>query len=701
MIGSIVTALRTRTAGPDAISWSRAISWLVLVCSVWLLAPLTVPLLTGKVFVYNDFSWFHLPVRHIYQQALWGGDSVLWTPSLFAGYYLHGEGQGGFFHPWHQLIYRALPLGPAFNLELIASYPFAFAGMFWFLRRLRFSRPASLFGAMLFGFSGFNLLHHHHLNLVSVVSHMPWLLAAADMVISEPGRRAQLFGVAAMALVLGSALLLGFPQAVWWNLLSLSAFGLLRVIDTRRWRQLLPCAAAVVLGFTLGGVQLLPTADVASQSTRVSGTAEFALTYSLHPLNLFQLWSPRFFAAGAYSTRDFMWFHEFGIYSGAIMVASLIWVWTRRRALRERRALIIGTTLFAAVMLVMALGDYGRLAIALTYVPGLQSLRAPTRYIMHVQFALAILAAITLDDLLAINEQRRPAATGLMPALWIPPLLGVETTLLLNSGFLGYGERTFAPMTHAAEGVGFVVLVTLVLFLAGRRVVWALPAVVALTAFDLRMWALPLVHDEPAKRLATVTQAIEPAPGDPSEAYAAGPLHGVYSLNVPALKGYRVTNAYVGLFPSTYYPLFSQESLELSGTRWTISHDGIRAPFSGGMSRVRLLDENESSADGVARMVTDRPGFLVARVESSGRRIVAFTERFHQGWSATTNGVPLQVVRVKADFLGCVVEPGVHRIELRFKPRSFVYGTYVSLAGLVVLTAIVLVARASPRSSVV
>jgi hypothetical protein len=674
-------------------TWSRAISWLVIACSVWLLAPLTVPLFTGKVFVYNDLSWFHLPIRHIYQQALQNGDTVLWTPSLFAGYYLHGEGQTGLFHPWHQLIYRALPLGPAFNLELIATYPFAFGGMFWLLRRLRCSHPAALFGAMLFAFSGFNLLHHHHLNLVVVVAHMPWLLAAADVVITEPERRAQVFGVATMALVLGSAFLLGFPQAVWWNLLSLSAFLLLRVIETGRWRRLLACAAGVVLGIALGGIQLLPTAEMASQSTRMNGSGEFAMTYSLHPLNLFQLWSPRFFESGAFSTLDYMWFHEFGIYSGAIMIASLLWVWIRRDALRERRALIIGTTLFATVMLIMALGLYGGLAIALTHVPGLQSLRAPTRYIMHVQFALAILAAIALDDLLAINEERRPAATGLMPVLWIPPALGVLTTLLLNSGALGYGESTLAPMTHAAEGVGFVVLVTAVLFLAGRRVVWALPAVVALTAFDLRMWALPLIHDEPAKRVATITQAIEPAPQNPAEAYAAGPLNGPYKLNVAALQGYRITNAYVGLFPSTYYPLTSKESLELSGTRWTIAEDGIRTPFDGGVSRVRLLDEHASSADGVARMVTDRPGFLVARVESSGRRLVAFTERFHDGWTATADGVPMRVVRVDADFLGCIVEPGVHRIELRFKPRSFVYGSYVSLAGLVLLTAVILVAR--------
>jgi hypothetical protein len=164
---------------------SRLTTGLAAACSAALVAPLLGPLLTGRIFVYNDLTWFHLPLRYLYQQALRSGDTVLWTPSIFSGLYLHGEGQAGLFHPWHQLLYRALPLGAAFNLELVASYPASFAGMVWFLRRLRFSRPAALFGAMLFAFSGFALLHHHHVNMVAIVAHLPWLLAAADVAIVD------------------------------------------------------------------------------------------------------------------------------------------------------------------------------------------------------------------------------------------------------------------------------------------------------------------------------------------------------------------------------------------------------------------------------------------------------------------------------------------------------------------------------------
>lgn len=85
---------------------SRSLDWVIAACSVALLAPLLGPLLAGRVFVYDDLLWFHLPMRYLYQQTLLAGDSVLWTPSIFAGVYLHGEGQVGLFHPLHQALYH-------------------------------------------------------------------------------------------------------------------------------------------------------------------------------------------------------------------------------------------------------------------------------------------------------------------------------------------------------------------------------------------------------------------------------------------------------------------------------------------------------------------------------------------------------------------------------------------------------------------
>ena len=50
---------------------------------------------------------------------------------------------------------------------------------------------------------------------------------------------------------------------------------------------------------------------------------------------------------------------------------------------------------------------------------------------------------------------------------------------------------------------------------------------------------------------------------------------------------------------------------------------------------------------GRVQLTADRPGHLAASVRASGPAILAFTERFHQGWSATAGGRPLEVVRVE------------------------------------------------------
>jgi hypothetical protein len=675
----------------------RALTGLVALCSLALLAPLARPLTAGKIFIYNDLSWFHLPMRYLFQQAMRSGDTVLWTPSIYAGLYVLGEGQTGLFHPLHQLLYRLFPLAVAFNLEMIANYVAAFAGMAWFLERLRFSRPAALFGAMLFAFCGFNLQHHQHLNLVAVVAHMPWLLAAADVVIVDDRRGAQTLGLIGVAGILASEILLGFPQAVLWNLLTLSAFSVYRCHETGRWRQLTVCALAIGLGILVGGVQLLPTADAVAHSQRMNLTDKFALTYSLHPYNFVQWWSPYFFVKGAYSEVEDM-LHEFGVYSSAMLPLGLIWVWLRRRALPDRRGLVMAVTVFALVMMVLTLGSYGGAAQVFVHIPVLQALRAPARYIVLVQFALAILAALTLDDLLAIADGRHPPPTGSLIALWTPLALGVVTTIVFNMGLVEVDQRVVAGMWVAAEGVALVGVVSLLLYLAGRRVRWTIAGLVIVTAADLGMSGVDFVRRHGSSTILKLIGTIPPAPDTIEDDYAFVQLGGVISPNLYIMRGYRLTGGYVGLYPAVSHAVDQPWAMRLSGTRWFFTRDGVRHPFDHAVARARLLDLRWAPAPGTVQMVVDRPGNLAANVNVRGRTILAFTERFHRGWTATADGAALTMIRVDGDFLGCIVDAGVHRVTLQFMPRSFVYGVIVSCLGIMAL-ALVAFARMRPRST--
>ena len=650
----------------------------------------------GRVFVYNDLSWFHLPMRYLYQQALRSGDSILWTPAIFSGLYVMGEGQLGLLHPLHLLWYAALPLQTAFALELVVNYAAAFGGMLWFLRRLRFSLSAALFGAMLFAFSGFNLLHLHHLNMVAVVAHLPWLLAAADAVIVEERGPLRATAFAAMSLVMGSAFLLGFPQAVWWDLIALAAFAAWRAHETQRWRRLAPCAAALGIGVLLGSIQIVPSADAAAHSIRASLTRDFALSYSLHPLNLVQIWAPYSLEGGVYGRLDFPWFHELGIYSGAILPVAMVWVWLRRRALPERRSLIVAATAFAAFTLVLALGRHGGLAWLLSYVPVLGSLRAPARYIMLTQFALAILAAVALDDLRAIVAGRSEPPAGSLAPLWIPAALSLAT-FVLNLHILPYDPQTFSSARVAAPGVAFIIAATVLVFFAGRRAQWAMAPLIFLTAADLTWWGVRFVYWEKPKTIGALVQEIAPPPAGGGPTYAAAPeaalVDGPFCCDLPVMRGYRLTSGYAGLFPATRHPLHGDEALRLAGTEWWIDAKGVRVPWPGGVLRARLADESGAPSTGTARVAIDRPGRIAVDVDVPGSRILALTERFHDGWTAWADGRTLRTVAVEGDFLGAAIDAGVHRVEFRFMPRSFVVGAVGSLAGLVLLAGAVFFLR--------
>jgi len=210
------------------------------------------------------------------------------------------------------------------------------------------------------------------------------------------------------------------------------------------------------------------------------------------------------------------------------------------------------------------------------------------------------------------------------------------------------------------------------------------------TTVDLAMWGIGFIYQQPPRTIAELTRGVPRAPAVPADAYAAAPVEGRLRSNVLVLAGYRLTTGYAGLFPASYHRLNGDIALWLSGTRWVFSPAGYRDRTDDGVPRIRLMDEQGADASGTIRLDVDRPGYLVATVNVPGRRVLAFTERFHEGWAAAIGSVPLKTVRVEHDFLGCVIEAGTYRVTLRFMSRSFVYGAIVSASGVVFLASLLL-----------
>jgi hypothetical protein len=675
-----------------------------------LFGALAVPLCTGKIFPFGDIAALHVPLRLLYQQALASGSSFLWTSELGNGIYLHGEGQAGMAHPLHLALYRLLPLGIALNLEMLASYGLALSGMWRLLRRLGLPREPSIAGAMVFAFSGFNLLHLNHLNMVAVASHIPWLLWAADLLLLGSSQRTRAAGFAGVALIFGSQLLLGFPQCVWLALLILAWFVMYRVADRAPLPRVLLLAAALGAGAMIGSVQVLPTLDAVRESYRASPSMPFRLAFSLHPLNLIQLFSPYALAQRIYAPpSEASFVHEFGLYNGALSTLSVFWIVCRWSELRHRR-LAVAFAGLAALGLLLALGPHGGVYPLLASLPGVSGLRAPTRHILLVHFACAAMAALVLDDLIALSRRTAPRAAIRVWPLAIPVVIGAAIMLAgLSAGRTNLVDGRHLDLRVASAVVGPMLMAATALLMVlganGRR--FALPLLVLLSAADLSAWGMRYVWRESP----IPPNAIAPAAGFPPGSQAGDMVFPdvarAIDLNRYVIRGLRSSAAYIALLPVRSTTLNEAQRMRVAGVKWAWTPTGWTG-VAATMPRARLVplwrlvsdtDDGDSidlirtalvdaapgggsGEPGRAALLRERPGRLLVETEALHPQLLVLTERFHPGWQIAVDGIPVEARRVYGEHLGCVVPPGRRRVSLVFAPASARQGLWLTIAGL-------------------
>lgn len=581
---------------------------------VGLLGALAWPMIAGQVYIADDLGWYHLPMRSFYSQQLARGEAFDWSPDLYCGFYLTGEGQVGSYHPLHWLLYRTLPLSVAFDLECWLSYPAMLLGMFFFLRRWKLNRQAAIFAAMVFTFGSFNLMHLIHVNAVAIVAHLPWLLWAIDVMLRpsvDPGTESQSkatrrLAFCAVALLTASQLLLGYPQYVFYSLAVEVGYVLLVAgVERNSWRLLATVLGkwtlAVLLGALIGSVQLLPTFDALQNSVRQTNAAsDFATQGSLPLLNLMQLVTPYLFATRVVGGIT----HEFSLYIGAVPFVLAVW-WVvgglrRNRqinqssAARHLRALSTAALITAGISLLWMMGELGPLGWLQEHVPLVNKFRLPCRAIVVFQLALAVLAGLGFADVMSSkrifgNEQISNLArqgTDRSQVLWVLPLASVFFTLIALRFWLPY---VGAYPLVAFGPVMIAVAVSLLLkALNGSR--WAAATLVLFTAVDLGAYGMSHSVFGHTETLARFISTIDTPPGYTHERVALDLASGAEAApgqktvrigDQITLAGWKRVDGYAGLDPAKRLDYSDPATLRLAGTKWVTADVGGQLQTAG------------------------------------------------------------------------------------------------------------------------
>jgi hypothetical protein len=426
-------------------------------------------LLSGGAYLLRDVLTFHHPWQTAVKEAVQAGRLPLWNHHTYCGIPLLANLQSGVFYPPHWLGWF-LPFDQALTLEMVLHLALAGFLMHRFLRRVGAGAPGAILGGIGFAYGSWTISYLEFPMKLGSAVWLPLLWCGVWDAMHGSARR----GLAWSALAISLSLFAGYPQLVFFQLLSagLLALTLLPHVlgdplakPKDKIGRMAVFPLAVLLAVAIAGAQILPAREMAALSSKVTGySPEVAMSRSLPPHGLLGMFDPFFLG---YPGFDRFWGGDVAeycfaaLYIGALAIPlcfaagngallSLRDLWSgrkrRRRLTAKRQAPIASDPALLplaggiGLFLFLVLGGLGAAALSLgkhtpaysfllEMVPGFDQMRWPATAEFLWTAHLSALAGIGLDA--AFRRRKTP---GQLPK-WILALGGA----LLLVALLGKG----------------------------------------------------------------------------------------------------------------------------------------------------------------------------------------------------------------------------------------------------------------------
>ncbi|MDP1722709.1 MAG: hypothetical protein Q8L37_05865 [Candidatus Gottesmanbacteria bacterium] len=705
-------------------------------------------LLVTPDFGRSDAWHFSFATKFALSESLSRGQLPLWEPRMGMGFPLFAEGQvGALFLP--NLLLMTLPsltgLNPvtAYNATYVILFLTLGWGMYAWLRVIGCSRLASLFGGVTIMFSGQTIPRLPHHTLLQSLSMTPILLALAYRVLT--GKSA--IWISLFALGLSQQLFTGSPQPA---LLTLFMIGIYTVLTCYRQglalslKPVLRILLSILLAIGMSAIQLLPSAEMLSQSTSPQGfSPEEASYYSLPLVHLktlvspFILGNPKNGTYPPFTTFDGSIFWENNLYIGwlpfilaifgIISLARQCLVASQGSALKNKYLPIFFLVTLIASFLLM-LGKYSPVYLVYSVWP-LNLFRVPSRFawifLMTIVSASAwvitqmtgrtgrwnklfsVIVSIVVGihayqlmgtwwDYHAIASARLwLAASPLMKKIQATkgPVRTIGVELVHNKQFLKTGwtpnADTYRFLTNVPSPNGNIYWnITQSDVYAGRFLKRS-SLVESLLGSELKSSETVATISATAKRLLDLYHGnilVSTIPLDIKNPLST--LDATTSAGV-TITAYRNAQA----LPRAYLATQTVFTPTLSKAADTLANQS----FIPGVSvlihdQSLVLNSGNDEEGGTVNITQDTPTrvMMTANV-SAPQAILVFGDTSYPGWRASINGMQTPIYPVNIKERGILLTKGNHEIIWTYEPLAFIFGARISLVTLILTIALPMV----------
>ena len=411
---------------------------------------------------------------------------VLWDTLLFSGFPMMADPQ---VMTWYPPAFLLSFFPGSWNIFMILAYVAGSSFMHGYVHTLTRSRFAALTSGLMFGLSGFMMAHLGHAVIVHAACWIPLIIWALEKLRQQLTARWLLIGVAAVTL----CFLGGHSQIFVYGLMLSGVYALVFgwSAPTGRWRYYRASLVMVILGVGIAAIQIIPTAELLSQSARVGYSFKDFASHALPFRQALTMIFPTSFGtlpeAGAVPYFGAVNQSELTGYVGllGLMLTALGVIATKRKALAW---FWLGVALLAFLL---AMGDATPLARLIYHIPILNGFRAPARHFIELTMAASVLSGLAVAAILrqevsaklvrrhvivagaamvvfvilllmnssymaALAAQKEIAQLGLLP--WKNPAVGLPVVVfLLGAAVLAYWHRQ--PMSEPRRALLLLMLI--------------------------------------------------------------------------------------------------------------------------------------------------------------------------------------------------------------------------------------------------
>lgn len=381
---------------------------------------------TNGVFFGIDLVYFY-PERVYLFGEMRDGSIPLWNPYIFCGTpSVSNSSIFGLFYPLN-IIFLLVSSNVAFNWTVIIHVFLAGLFMYLLVRELGIDVFGSLISGIIFMFSG-SFIVAISTGVIEILSGITWI-PLIFLFFEKAIKKNSLIYTVLAGIAIGLQGLGGHPQILMYTSYALLFYFLFRIgLPSSKKERLqsigritLLFVFALIIGYGLYAIQLIPQIEIFSKFSSRSGSLSYLLasSYSFHPKHLVTYFSPDFFGnpiTGQYWGE--LNFDELCSYVGILplILALLAILFVRNKYVKFYFGL-------AVISLLIAFGKYGPLhRIFYHILPGFNIFRCPSRWLYFSTFSFSILAGFG-SSLLTNKVRHKQGLTLLIKILLLISLL--------------------------------------------------------------------------------------------------------------------------------------------------------------------------------------------------------------------------------------------------------------------------------------